>query len=131
MSFRLWMRCLSISFWCVLLPLMSLSLLCPSPNPSAPPFLGERGFAFSPDVSLTPSPPEQVLTHLETRPLRMQDGSSDKDGPPPFCLSSRFFPLVRLKCTPLSFPPLFLPDPADIRGLLPLALAPPADPFLA
>ncbi len=121
---RFWIRCLTNGMGCALLPLLCLCLLC-APDSAGHTHPSAKRSLCQDWVSLSPALPDHMLTHLETQPVRCPDGTSDKDSPPPLGLTPHALSLALLRSAPLSPLPLFLPQPSDIRGMLPLALAPP------
>lgn len=114
------------SLWCALLPLISFCLLYP--NAGAPRHPVQTCLMRCQDgTSLIPAQPDQPSAYLEAKSAHPLDRTSEKDGP---LLLSRFpsyaFSLALLRNA--SFIPLpdLLPRLSEIRGMLPLALAPPS-----
>ena len=101
---RYWIRHFTKSLWWALLPLISVCLLYPNAiaqrHPVQPCLMHCQDGA-----SLIPAQPDQPSAYLETKSAHPLDRTSGKDGP---------------------LLPDLLPGLSEIRGMLPLALAPPS-----
>ncbi|WP_308775722.1 hypothetical protein [uncultured Bilophila sp.] len=123
---RYWIRLFTKSLWCALLPLISFCLLYP--NAVAPGHPARPCHARCQDgASLIPAQPDQPSAYLETKSARPLDRTSGKDGPPlPPRLPSYTFSLALLRDASFIILPDLLPRLSEIRGMLPLAFAPPS-----
>ena len=112
---RYWIRHFTKSLWWALLPLISVCLLYPNAiaqrHPVQPCLMHCQDGA-----SLIPAQPDQPSAYLETKSAHPLDRTSGKDGP-----------LLSLNASSYGFSlPDLLPGLSEIRGMLPLALAPPS-----
>ena len=78
-------------------------------------------------ASLIPVQPDQPSAYLETKSAHPLDRTSGKDGPLLSLNASSYgFSLALLHCAAFIPLPDLLPGLSEIRGMLPLALAPPS-----
>ena len=110
---RYWIRHFTKSLWWALLPLISVCLLYPNAiaqrHPVQPCLMHCQDGA-----SLIPAQPDQPSAYLEDGPLLSLNASSYG------------FSLALLQCAAFIPLPDLLPGLSEIRGMLPLALAPPS-----
>ena len=106
---RYWIRHFTKSLWWALLPLISVCLLYPNA-------IAQR------------HPVQPCLMHCqETKSAHPLDRTSGKDGPLLSLNASSYgFSLALLQCAAFIPLPDLLPGLSEIRGMLPLALAPPS-----
>ena len=114
------------SLWWALLPLISVCLLYPNAiaqrHPVQPCLTRCQDGA-----SLILAQPDQPSACLESKSAHPLDRTSEKDGPLlPLKISSYGFSLALLQCAAFIPLPDLLPRLSEIRGMLPLALAPPS-----
>ena len=103
---RYWIRHFTKSLWWALLPLISVCLLYPNA-------IAQR------------HPVQPCL--METKSAHPLDRTSGKDGPLLSLNASSYgFSLALLQCAAFISLPDLLPGLSEIRGMLPLALAPPS-----
>ena len=114
---RYWIRHFTKSLWWALLPLISVCLLYPNAIAQRHPV----------QPSLIPAQPDQPSAYLETKSAHPLDRTSGKDGPLLSLNASSYgFSLALLQCAAFIPLPDLLPGLSEIRGMLPLALAPPS-----
>ena len=123
---RYWIRHFTKSLWWALLPLISVCLLYPNAiaqrHPVQPCLMHCQDGA-----SLIPAQPDQPSAYLETKSAHPLDRTSGKDGPLLSLNASSYgFSLALLQCAAFIPLPDLLPGLSEIRGMLPLALAPPS-----
>ena len=123
---RYWIRHFTKSLWWALLPLISFCLLYPNAiakrHPAQPCLMHCQDGA-----SLIPVQPDQPSAYLETKSAHPLDRTSGKDGPLLSLNASSYgFSLALLQCAAFIPLPDLLPGLSEIRGMLPLALAPPS-----